>query len=87
MDAVLREYNSLGDDKKGKRLWQKIKLGNAEMKDPSEIRLKLSVHMTSVMISLKFYTLGRLGRMETQLNIQGRDLKGIRESIDWISAT
>ena len=87
MDQVLRKYNALGEDKKkGKRLWQKIKFGNGEMKDLSEIRLKLSTHTTAIMMNLKLYTLGSLGRIEDKLNNQGGDLEGIRESINWIAA-
>ncbi|CZR65719.1 uncharacterized protein PAC_15619 [Phialocephala subalpina] len=87
IDSVLQKYNALGDDKKkGKRLWQKIKFGNGEMRDLSEIRLKLSVHTTAIMMSLKLYTLGSLGRVETELQNQGGDLRGIRASIDWIMA-
>lgn len=37
-------------------------------------------------MSLKLYTLGSLGRVETRLNGQGGDLKGIRERVDWIAA-
>jgi hypothetical protein len=56
IDAVLQKYNALGDDKKkGKRLWQKIKFGNGEMRDLLEIRGKLLAHTAAITMSLNAY--------------------------------
>ena len=87
IDSVLKKYNALGDDKKkGKRLWQKIRFGNGEMRDLSEIRSKLLAHTTAITLSLSAYTFGPLSRVEKELQNQGGDLRGIRGSINWIVA-
>lgn len=87
MDSVLTKYNALGDDKKGsKKLWQKIKFKNGEMKDLSEIRLKVSIHTTAITLGLNLFLLGSQGRVEKQLADQRGDLRGIRESVNWIYA-
>jgi hypothetical protein len=90
MNEVLVKYNALGEDKKKgrnlKRLWKKIKFANGEKSDLADIRSKLTTHTSALMMSLKLYTLGSLGRVEEQLCNQGGELKGIKESINWIAA-
>lgn len=52
MNSIVTKYNALSDDKKsGKKLWQKIRFGNGEMKDLSEIRLKLASHTSALLMS------------------------------------
>jgi hypothetical protein len=90
MNEVLVKYNALGEDKKkGRsltRLWKTIKFANGEKSDLADIRSKLTTHTSALMMSLKLYTLGSLGRVEKQLGNQGGELKGIKESINWIAA-
>jgi hypothetical protein len=90
MNEVLVKYNALGEDKKKgrglERLWKKIKFANGEKSDLADIRSKLTTHTSALMMSLKLYTLGSLGRVEEQLGNQGGELKGIKESINWIAA-
>ncbi|TVY71376.1 hypothetical protein LSUE1_G007717, partial [Lachnellula suecica] len=87
MDAVLRKYNALsGTSAAPKRLWQKIRFGNGELKDLSAIRLQLSTHTAAIGMSLKLCVLGKLGEVEARLEGQEGDLRGIRSSIDWIAA-
>jgi hypothetical protein len=58
MDAVLKKYNALEDNKRsGKRLWQKIRFGNGEISDLSEIRLKIATHSAAIMMSLNLLDL------------------------------
>src|SRR5450432_1552677 len=87
IDSVLTKYNTLGEDRRsGKRLWHKIKFGNGEMQDLSDIRLKLSTHASAITMTLNLISLGSQGRMETELSRQGGNMQGIRESINWITA-
>jgi hypothetical protein len=70
VDAVLTKYNALEDDtRSGKKLWQKIKFGNGEMKDLAEIRLKICAHTQAITMML-----GSQGRIETLLSRQGGDV-------------
>jgi len=87
VDTILTKYNALGEDKRnGKKLWQKIKFGNGETKDLAEIRLKILTHTAAITLSLNLFMFGSQGRAEKQLESQGGDLKGIRESVNWIYA-
>lgn len=87
VDTVLTKYNALEDDKRSsKKLWQKIRFGNGEMRDLGEIRQKICTHTQAIIMALNLLSLGSQGRIEIQLIQQGGDVKGIRESINWILA-
>ena len=88
MNSIVTRYNKLSATKRsGKRIWQKIKFGNGEMKDLADIRLKLSAYTSAITMSLNLCSLGSQGRVEKQLFDIGGDLSGIRGKVDWIAAT
>lgn len=87
MNSILEKYNALPEEKRtGRKLWQKIRFGNGEMQDLSEIRLKLSTHTSAILMTVNLCSLGSQGRVETQLNSVGGELEGIRGKVDWIAA-
>lgn len=95
MNSVLKKYNALGpEDRQKKRgLWQKIKFGNGEMKDLSEIRVKLAAHTSAIMMSLNLCSLDSLGRVEATLGRveaqsagHGAELRGLRKALRWVTA-
>lgn len=87
VDSIICKYNTLSEDKRsGKRLWQKVRFGNGEMQDLSEIRSKLSSHTSAINLSMNLCFMGSQGRVEKELNNLGGDLQGIRWKVDWIAA-
>jgi hypothetical protein len=87
MNAIVTKYNTLSDDERsGKRIWQKVKFGNGEMKDLAEIRLKMLAHTSALIMGLNLCSLGSQGKVEKQLEGVGGDLEGIRAKVDWIVA-
>ncbi|KAH7407326.1 hypothetical protein BKA64DRAFT_412593 [Cadophora sp. MPI-SDFR-AT-0126] len=94
MNNVLTKYNALtGEQRRGKRLWQKIKFGNGQTKDLAEIRIKLSTHTSAIMMSLNLCSLDSMGRVEAILGrvearsaSHGEQLHGIRKALHWVTA-
>jgi hypothetical protein len=94
MNTVLEKYNALGrEQRRRRRLWQKIKFGNGEMKDLREIRNSLSAHTSAITLGFNLCALDSPGRMETTLEMAeeqsrryGRSLRGIRKSLHWVIA-
>ena len=87
MNSIVTKYNALSEEKRsGKKLWQKIRFGNGEMKDLSEIRQKLAVHTSAILMCVNLASLGSQGRVERELSGIGGDLEGIRGKVDWIAA-
>ncbi|KAH7357067.1 hypothetical protein BKA65DRAFT_374108, partial [Rhexocercosporidium sp. MPI-PUGE-AT-0058] len=94
MNNVLTKFNALtGEQRRGKRLWQKIKFGNGQTKDLADIRIKLSAHTSAIMMSVNLCSLDSLGRVEATLGrvearsiSHGEQLLGIRKALHWVTA-
>jgi hypothetical protein len=74
----------LSEDKRaGKRLWTKIKFGNGEIQDLSELRVKISTYTSAITLQLNLISMSSQGRVEREI---GNALPEIRESLNWIAA-
>ncbi|MCJ1382282.1 hypothetical protein MMC17_005395 [Xylographa soralifera] len=84
VDLIILKYNALGDGKhgKGKRAWQKIKFGNNEMQELTELRQKLSHHTASITVFLNLLSIGSQRRVEKQMIHQGGDLNELRLTVN-----
>ena len=56
------------------------------MKNLGDVRTKLATHTSVITMSLNLLSLGFQGRLEQQIEKQGGDLSGIRESVNYIAA-
>jgi hypothetical protein len=84
LDNILEKYNALSEDKRaGKRLWTKIKFGNGEILDLSELRVKISTYTSAITLQLNLISMSSQGRVEREI---GNALPEIRESLNWIAA-
>lgn len=84
LDTILEKYNALSEDKRpGKRLWSKIRFGNGEMQDLSDLRAKISTYTSAITLQLNLISLGSQGRVEREISYA---LPEIRESLNWITA-
>ncbi|PMD59691.1 uncharacterized protein K444DRAFT_480411, partial [Hyaloscypha bicolor E] len=94
MNTVLARYNALGrEQRKSRRLWQKIQFGNGETKDLREVRNELSAHASAITMGFNLCALHSPGRVETTLEMaeeqsrrHGRSLRGLRTSLHWVIA-
>ena len=93
MNTVLDKYNALGkEQRRRRRLWQKVKFGNGEMKDLREIKSTLSAHTSAITMGFNLCSLDSPGKIETTLEAEeqsrrhGRSLRGIRQSLHWVIA-
>jgi hypothetical protein len=87
VNSVLIKYNALGDEERsGRKLWQKIRFGNGEVKDLAEIILNISICTTAITMSLHLISLGSQGRVERLLSHQRGHLKGVRKSVNLVLA-
>jgi hypothetical protein len=76
--------NAMSEEKRaGKRLWTKIKFGNGEMQDLSEIRVKISTYTSAITLQLNLISMSSQGRVERGISTA---LPEIRESLNWIAA-
>ena len=86
LDIILDKYNALDEDqRRGRRLWQKIKFGNGEMNDLADIRLKVVFYTSAMTFYLNLVNVGTLGRMEEQMNVTGGVVKEIQVAVNQIT--
>lgn len=87
MSTIVSKYNTLAEQKRSpKKMWKRIQFGNGEMHDLADLRSKLSMHTSAIVVSLQMCSLGSQGRMEKQLNSVGGELEGLTGKVDLLVA-
>ncbi|EHL03761.1 hypothetical protein M7I_0113 [Glarea lozoyensis 74030] len=85
-DAIVK-YNGLSTEGGGAgKLMQKIRFGNGKARDLDSVRLKMATYTASITINLNLLSSEGQGRIENQVESLGGDLRGIRESVNYITA-
>ena len=85
---ILEKYNALSESERaGRKLWSKIRFGNGEMQDLSELRIKVLTYTSAITLLLSLLSMSSTGRIEQQMNSQGLDLREMRRSLNWITAS
>lgn len=88
LDDILKKYNGLSDEKRrATKLWRKVRFGNGEMQDLSKIRLELSTHTNVITMFLNLSIAGSLGKAEEHMISHGEELKSVRRSVNWVTAS
>lgn len=88
LDELLQKYGRLGREKdgSGKRLWDQIRFGSAEMDELGSLRMKLINHKTSITVFLDTIQLHESGRMSATLDVHGEQLDAILDKVDKVAA-
>jgi hypothetical protein len=86
LSQILEKYSALSDEERSfTKLWQRIRFGNGEMQDLTEIRQKISTYTSAITLFLNLLLIGSQGRVERYMDSQGGELKGMRDSLNWIT--
>ena len=86
LDKILVKYNALGEnEKRGRKLWQRVRFGNGEMADLGDLRSKIVLYSTTITFYLNMASLGAVGRIEEQMNTTGGILKEIQLAVNSIT--
>jgi hypothetical protein len=88
LDEILEKYNALSDSAKvGRRLWSKVRFGNGEMADLNELRVKMLTYTSGIIMFLNLLSMSSQGRVEQEMDRQGLELRQMRQSLNWITAS
>lgn len=88
LDEILEKYNALSDSARaGRKLWSKVRFGNGEMADLNGLRVKMSTYTSSIVVFLNLLSMSSQGRVEQQMDRQGFELREMRQSLNWITAS
>lgn len=83
VDAILQKYTVLreGNHSKGKKVWQSIKFGNAEMQDLIQLRQKMAHHTQALSFFCSLMNIGSQGRVEKFIRSTGDGMQDINEKL------
>jgi hypothetical protein len=88
IDQVLVKYNCMSEEKRRvTRLRLKVQFGNREMKDITKIRQELSTYTSAITLFLNLLTMGSQGKVEEHMEGHSEELRELRHSLNWITAT
>ncbi len=88
LDGILKKYNALSEEKRSAtKLWKKVQFGNGEMLDLAELRLKVATSTSALTLFLNLLSIGSQGKVESYMESQGDELKEMRRSLNWITAS
>jgi hypothetical protein len=85
LNAILEKYRTLGagEDRRGAtKLWQRVRFGNGEMQDLTQIRGQISSQTATLALFLHLTALGSQGRVERQLAEQVGALQEAQQLAD-----
>ena len=83
LDDVLNKYNALSEQERSRRkVWQKVKFGNGEMANLSDLRSKVLFFNSSITFYLNILSMETVGRIEQEMNKSGGILRDIQSAVN-----
>ena len=87
LDLVLEKYNALSEtERNGRKLWQRIRFGNGQIADLTDIRGRNTFYVSAISLFLNMLNLGSAGRVEREMTRAGGELRDIRLAVNGITA-
>lgn len=87
LETILVKYDSLSQgERSGRKLWQRIRFGNGEMQDLTDLRAKLVYYTSALSLFLNMISIGSVGRVEKRMEEAGGDLREIKLAVNGITA-
>ena len=87
LNRVLEKYNTLSEkERSAKKLWRRVRFGNGEMADTRDLREKLIYYTSALSLFVNMVSMGSIGRVESQMEAAGGDIREIRIAVNGITA-
>ena len=88
LHGILEKYNALSEEKRSvTKLWKRVQFGNGEMLDLAELRVKIATNTSALTLFLNLLSIGSQGKVESYMESQGDELREMRRSLNWITAS
>jgi hypothetical protein len=88
LDGILEKYNALSEEKRSvTKLWKRVQFGNGEMLDLAELRVKITTSTSALTLFLNLLSIASQGKVESYMESQGDELREMRRSLNWITAS
>ena len=83
LDKIVAAYAALTEEKRsGRKIWQKVRFGNGQMADLSDLRLKMTRYTSEMLFYMNLVTMGTVGRIEQQMTKDGGVLNNIKIAVE-----
>ena len=83
LDKIVAAYAALTEEKRsGRKIWQKVRFGNGQMADLSDLRLKMTLYTSEMLFYINLVTMGTVGRIEQQMTKDGGVLNDIKIAVE-----
>ena len=83
LDKIVAAYAALSEEKRsGRKIWQKVRFGNGQMADLSDLRSKITRYTSEMLFYMNLVTMGTVGRIEQQMTKDGGVLNDIKIAVE-----
>ncbi|CAD6588789.1 MAG: hypothetical protein ASARMPRED_003727 [Alectoria sarmentosa] len=83
LDNIVTAYASLSDEKRSARkIWQRVRFGNGQMADLGDLRSKLVMYTSEMLLYLNLVSMSTVGRIEQRMDRNGGVLRDIKIAVE-----
>ena len=83
LDKIVTAYASLSDEKRSARkIWQRVRFGNGQMADLGDLRSKLVLYTSEMLLYLNLVSMSTVGRIEQRMDRNGGVLRDIKIAVE-----
>ena len=83
VDKITTAYAALSDDKRSARkTWQRVRFGNDQMADLGDLRSKLTLYTSEMLLYLNLVSMSTVGRIEQRMVRDGGVLQDIKIAVE-----
>lgn len=83
LDKIVAAYASLSEEKRSARkIWKKVRFGNGQMADLGDLRSKLMLYTSEMLLYLNLVSMSTVGRIEQRMDQDGGVLRDIKIAVE-----
>ncbi|KAH6678687.1 hypothetical protein B0J14DRAFT_328599 [Halenospora varia] len=87
LKKIFEKYNALSEEKRSvKKVWQKVKFGNGEMKNLGEFRSELATYTQAITICLNLLAVSEREKIGKYMEDHSEKLREVKRGLHWITA-
>ena len=83
VDKIVMAYAALSEEKRSvRKIWQRVRFGNGQMADLGDLRSKLTLYTSEMLLYLNFVSMSTVGRIEQRMERDGGVLRDIKIAVE-----
>lgn len=83
LNKIVTAYAALSEDERSARkIWQRVRFGNGQMADLGDLRSKMILYTSEMMLYLNLVSMSTVGRIEQRMDRDGGVLRDIKVAVE-----